>query len=111
MFEKFITCNNDCQLSSVYLHITIPSFLMIITVLIGSLIKSKTTLFKYVLMLLLIFIVIVFLLYNLLKWSCGKHSKMLTYIIFFLILCPVIYSAYTSINEFDKTLLVLINKK
>lgn len=104
MFEKFFTCDDECALSNVFLHLNIPNYVALLTMLIGSLIKYKINVFKYILISIIVFSLIVYLLYELLKWSCRKKCKYLTYFIFFLILTPMICVSYLNIDSFDATM-------
>jgi hypothetical protein len=111
MLNSFLSCNDKCIMSSIYLHLTIPSFVLLISILLGSLIKSKMSVFKYILFVLVVFSIIVYLLYYLLNWTCDKKYKTLTYLIFILILTPIVYSGYTSIDQFDKLIMMHEVKK
>ena len=111
MLNSFLSCNDKCVMSSIYLHLTIPSFVLLITILLGSLIKSKMIIFKNVVFVLIIFSIIVYILYYLLNWSCEKKYKNLTYLIFILILSPIVYSGYTSIDQIDQLITMNQSKK
>jgi hypothetical protein len=111
MLNSFLNCNDKCVMSSIFLHLTIPSFVLLLSILLGSIIKSKITVFKYVLFALIIFIIIVYILYYLLNWSCDKEYKNLTYLIFILILTPIIYTGYTSIDQYEEIIMMIQAKK
>ena len=101
MFKSYITCNNDCVLSSVFLHLTIPLTVALLIGVVASLLKSKMVAFKYIVFALIIWLVCVALLYYLMKWSCSKQYKTLTYLIFILILCFPAYAGYKYVDIAD----------
>ena len=36
MLNTFLSCNDKCVMSSIYLHLTIPSFILLISILFGK---------------------------------------------------------------------------